>query len=54
MCPLLALASLVGCATMYGGANVSDDSLKSEISASLGLQPGDLTIVSRRSEGVNT
>lgn len=54
VCSLGLAAMLAGCASMYGGANLSDDTLKSEISASLGMSPGDLTIVSRRSEGVNT
>lgn len=53
-CAAGATAFLAGCASMYGGASIADDSLKSEISAALGLSPAELTIVSRRSEGVNT
>jgi hypothetical protein len=46
--------TLSGCASMYGGENLRDDTITSEISASLGMSPNDLTLVSRRSEGVNT
>lgn len=53
---LLALALVVisGCASMYGGQNLSDESLRSDIAGVLGDDPQNITIESRRSEGANT
>ena len=46
--------SIAGCASMAGGANLSDDSLRSDIAGVLGDAPENIKIESRRSEGVNT
>lgn len=51
------LASLLiaGCSSIASGTNtLTDDRIKSETSGALGYSPEDLTIVSRRTEGVNT
>jgi len=46
---------LAGCTTIATSTNtLSDDRIKSESAGALGLSPGQLTIVDRRTEGVNT
>lgn len=51
---LALLITLTGCATMYGGANLSDETLRSDIAGVLGDDPSNITIKSRRTEGTNT
>jgi hypothetical protein len=55
---LVCAASLFfsGCASIAGSTSkmLSDDRIKSETSGALGYAPNDLTLVSRRTEGVNT
>ena len=45
-----------GCASIAGSSHtmLSDERIKSESSAALGYAPEDLTLVSRRVEGLNT
>jgi hypothetical protein len=51
----LAAACLTGCASIAAGTNtLSDERIKSESSGALGYPPEEVTIVSRRTEGVNT
>ena len=46
---------LGGCTTIAGSTNtLSDERIKSETAGALGYPPNDVTIVSRRTEGVNT
>src|ERR1700752_4358307 len=46
---------LAGCASIAQSTNsLSDDQIKSQTGGTLGYAPGDLTIVSRRTEGTNT
>lgn len=47
-------ASMAGCASMYGGANLSDESVRSDIAGVLGDAPENIKIESRRTEGINT
>jgi len=50
-----ALTSLTGCADIASRTNMlTDEKIKSETSGALGYSPDDLTITSRRTEGVNT
>jgi hypothetical protein len=50
-----ALASISGCAAIAGSTNMlTDEKIKSDTSGALGYSPDDLTITSRRTEGVNT
>lgn len=54
---LIAAASLffTGCAAIAGKTNtLTDERIKSETSGALGYSPSDISIVSRRTEGVNT
>lgn len=47
--------TVAGCATIATKTNVlSDERIKSETSGVLGYAPNDLTILDRRTEGVNT
>lgn len=46
--------STAGCASMIGGANLSDDSLRSDIAGVLGDSPENIKIEARRSDGANT
>jgi hypothetical protein len=49
------LISIAGCTTIATKTNVlSDERIKSETSGVLGYAPNDLTILDRRTEGVNT
>jgi Putative peptidoglycan binding domain len=48
------LLACAGCATVYGGANLTDDAIKTDVALSLGLTPADITIVTRQTEGPNT
>ncbi|MGA2107913.1 MAG: hypothetical protein ABSH25_09755 [Syntrophorhabdales bacterium] len=51
----VASLAITGCATIAGSTNMlTDERIKSETSGALGYSPNDLTIVSRRTEGVNT
>ena len=51
----LAASCLTGCASIAAGTNtLSDERIKSESSGALGYSPEEVTIVSRRTEGVNT
>ena len=43
-----------GCSTLYGGSNISDETLRSDIAGVLGSDPSSIQIESRRSEGANT
>jgi hypothetical protein len=45
-----------GCASIAGSSSkmLPDDRIKAETSGALGYEPGDLTLVSRRTEGLNT
>jgi len=45
-----------GCASIAGSSHtmLTDDRIRSESSAALGYAPEDLTLVSRRAEGLNT
>ena len=44
-----------GCTTLAGSTKMlTDDRIRSETSGALGYSPDDMTIVSRRTEGVNT
>jgi hypothetical protein len=56
--PVLALAALLalgGCSSIAGSTNrLSDDRLKSEAAGALGLSPGELALLNRRTEGTNT
>lgn len=50
-----AVAGLSACTTIASSTNIlSDERIKSETAGVLGYSPGDLTITSRRTEGVNT
>jgi hypothetical protein len=50
-----AMLSIAGCTTIATSTNtLTDDKIKSETSGALGLAPNELTIVNRRTEGVNT
>ncbi|MDR7152962.1 hypothetical protein J2W49_004941 [Hydrogenophaga palleronii] len=52
---LAALVSLGGCGSIASSTNsLSDDRLKSEAAGSLGLSPGELSLLNRRTEGTNT
>jgi hypothetical protein len=52
---LATLVALGGCSSIAGSTNsLSDDRLKSEAAGALGLSPGDLTLLNRRTEGTNT
>ncbi len=52
---LLGLIVLSGCATVAENTTViSDERLVSQSAGALGYSPSDLTITSRRTEGVNT
>ena len=49
------LLSIVGCTTIANKTNtLTDDRIKSETGGALGLSPNQLSIVDRRTEGVNT
>ncbi len=56
LCIAASLALTVGgCSSLASKTNtLTDDKIKSQTSAALGLQPDELTIVSRRTEGTNT
>lgn len=56
LCITASLAlTLGGCSSLASKTNtLTDDKIKSQTSAALGLQPEELTIVSRRTEGTNT
>jgi hypothetical protein len=45
-----------GCASIAGSSSkmLTDDRIKAETSGALGYQPEDLTLTSRRTEGLNT
>lgn len=48
-------ACFTGCASIAAGTNtLSDERIKSESSGALGYSPDEMSIVSRRTEGVNT
>ena len=50
-----AIILISGCATIASKTNIlSNEKIKTETSAALGYQPSDLTIVSRKTEGINT
>lgn len=52
-CGLVCLAA--GCSTIAEKTNmISDEKIKSESAAALGLHADELTLVSRRTEGTNT
>ena len=52
---VLVVATFTGCASLATGTNMlSDERIKSESSGALGYSPEELSIVSRRTEGVNT
>jgi hypothetical protein len=51
---ILTLMAIAGCASMYGGANLSDDALLSDVAGVLGEDPVNLKLESRRTEGLNT
>jgi hypothetical protein len=52
---LAALLGLGGCSSIAQSTNkLSDDRLKSEAAGALGLQPDQLTLLNRRTEGTNT
>ena len=36
------LLACAGCATVYGGANLTDDAIKTDVALSLGLTPADV------------
>ena len=49
------LLVLTGCNTIAAKTNVlDDDKIKSQSAGALGYEPSQLTLVSRRTEGVNT
>ena len=51
----LFLAALGGCSTIASNTNMlTDDKIKSDTAGALGYMPADMTIVNRRTEGVNT
>jgi hypothetical protein len=52
--PFLALTTIIGCASTHGGANLSDEALRSDIAGVLDDDPSNITIESRRTEGFNT
>ena len=53
VCLLAALAS--GCAVVAEKTNfMSDDDIKSKVAGTLGYAPGEINLVSRRTEGTNT
>ena len=54
LCSAMLLFS--GCASIAGSSHtmLTDDRIRSESSAALGYAPEDLTLVSRRVEGLNT
>ncbi len=56
LCIAASLAlTLGGCSSLVSKTNtLSDDKIRSQTSAALGLQPDELTIVSRRTEGTST
>lgn len=48
-------AGISGCSTFASSTNLlTDEKIKADTSGALGYQPSDLTITSRRTEGVNT
>lgn len=52
---LVALMALGGCGSIASSTNsLSDDRLKSEAAGALGLSPGELSLVNRRTESTNT
>lgn len=52
---ILVAAACSGCASLATSTNtLSDDRIKSESSGALGYSPEELSLVSRRTEGVNT
>jgi hypothetical protein len=52
---LLIAAQLAACATLAGGTNVlSNERIVAESAGALGLAPGDLALLTRRTEGTNT
>ncbi|MDR7333072.1 hypothetical protein [Roseateles asaccharophilus] len=52
---LAALLTLGGCSSIAQSTNnLSDERLKSEAAGALGLQPSQLTLLNRRTEGTNT
>ena len=52
---LAALFVLSGCGSIASSTNsLSDDRLKSEAAGSIGLSPGELALLNRRTEGTNT
>jgi hypothetical protein len=52
---LAALFMLSGCGSIASSTNsLSDDRLKTEAAGSIGLSPGDLSLLNRRTEGTNT
>lgn len=54
--PVIAASALfTGCASLASGTNMlSDERIVSETSGAMGYPPADVTLVSRRTEGVNT
>ena len=55
LCILVASASLAGCASLASSTNsLTDERIRSESAGALGYEPSELTLVSRRTEGVNT
>ena len=54
--PCAALLLFSGCASIAGSSTkmLSDEKIKAESSGALGYAPEDLTLVSRRVEGLNT
>lgn len=50
----IAAVHLTGCSTLMGSQMYSDDSLRSDIALSLGLNPNDVSIESRNNQGNDT
>lgn len=52
---LAALVVLSGCGSIASSTNsLSDDRLKTEAAGSIGVSPGELALLNRRTEGTNT
>ena len=52
---LAALMALGGCGIIASSTNsLSDDRLKSEAAGAIGMSPGELSLLNRRTEGTNT
>ena len=52
---LITLISLGGCGSIASSTNsLSDERLKSEAAGALGLSPGELSLLNRRTESTNT